>query len=92
MHSPEMPTFQESCFHYAICYYSTGKFFDLIPPGDGNTRDSDGGPIDAMGKEMQYNCQLCDQQKKPTGYKSFFVHMVAVHGRLEVRPFVVTFL
>ena len=73
--------FQESCFHYAICYYDTQEFYDLFPPGDDNVGE-EGKPLDEMGREILYTCQTC-VPKKPVGYKAYFVHMVAVHGELQ---------
>ena len=73
--------FQESCFHYAICYYDTHQFFELFPPGDDNV-DEDGKPQDEMGREILYTCSTC-LPKKSVGYKAYFVHMVAVHGELQ---------
>jgi hypothetical protein len=81
-----MALFQESCFHYAICYYDTEKFFDIIPPGDDNL-DEEGLPKDCMGKEILYTCQTC-LPKKSVGYKAYFVHMLAVHGDLQVHKIV----
>jgi len=69
-------------YHYAACFYEAGYYRDKYPPGPKNTKE--GQPIDELGKEMKYQCEMrgCTVKRK-MGYKEFAIHMSNEHGGLE---------
>ena len=70
-----------SCrYHYASCYYETGVYFSMYPPGDQNSTE-EGKPIDVIGRDIKYSCQEtgCTQRRK-MGYREFAIHMANFHG------------
>jgi len=69
-------------YHYASCYYRSGVYYSLYPPGKDNTGE-DGEPRDVIGKEVKYCCKVTCSQKRKMGYKEFCIHMSTEHGGLK---------
>ena len=74
-------------FHYASCYYSEGKFKDIIDAGEIN-KDSNGDIIDDLGKRFKYRCpyENCSKnhgRRVLMGYKEYCIHCAAIHNQLE---------
>jgi len=69
-------------YHYAGCYFDTGVYLKLYPPGEANMEE--GRVKDALGKEVKYTCNndRCTMKRK-VGYKEFCIHMASYHGGLE---------
>jgi hypothetical protein len=74
---------QQARYHYAGCYYDSGVYLKLYPPGEANT-DKDGKAIDIMGKDFHYSCTEphCTNKRK-MGYKEFSIHNSVEHNGLE---------
>ena len=62
-------------YHYADCYYDTGVYLAKYPPGEDNTDEETGQPLDVLGKTIKYSCEVkgCKNKRK-MGYKSFCIH------------------
>ena len=70
-------------YHYAKCYYDTGIYFEMYPPGPENTDEESGQPIDSLGNTFEYSCEVTGcMEKKKMGYRSFCIHTAVVHGGL----------
>ena len=59
-------------YHYAKCYYDTGIYFEMYPPGPENTDEESGQPIDSLGNTFEYSCEVtgCMEKKKMGGTKA----------------------
>ena len=69
-------------YHYGNCFYKTGVYLELYPPGKDNT-GLEGQPKDELGREVKYSCKLSCSQKRKMGYKEFCIHMSTEHGGLK---------
>ena len=68
-------------YHYATCFFSSGVYLNLYPPGKVNM---DGSRVkDLFGQNITYNCHRCGQRKS-MGYKGFALHMATEHGGLDM--------
>ena len=69
-------------YHYASCFFPTGVYLNLYPPGKVNMV----GPEvrDLLGREVTYACNRCEKRNKRMGYKAFAIHMASEHGGLDM--------
>ena len=67
-------------YHYASCYYDSGVYLKMYPPGEKNS-DEKGNPVDVLGTNTKYDCTVsgCSIKRK-MGYKAWAVHMAHEHG------------
>ena len=74
--------------HLAQCFYSSGKLFAVIEPGEDN-RDKSGKPLNESSFEssMKYKCPVpgcfLPQEEGGVGYRTFALHVATEHGVLE---------
>ena len=68
-------------YHYASCYFPTGVYLNLYPPGKINMVGSV--VRDLLGQEVTYACNQCEKRKR-MGYKAFAIHMASEHGGLDM--------
>jgi len=79
---------QDLRYHYSVCYYSKGRFFNVVDPGLENT-DSQGKVIDEFGRKFRYKCpiQNCHKNQgrgKTNGYKELCIHTGVAHHMVEL--------
>ena len=68
-------------YHYATCFFPTGVYINLYPPGKVNMVGSM--VRDLIGQEVTYSCNRCEKRKR-MGYKGFSIHMASEHGGLDM--------
>ena len=68
-------------YHYATCFFPTGVYLNLYPPGEVNMVGSV--VRDLLGREVTYACYKCEKRKR-MGYKAFAIHMASEHGGLDM--------
>ena len=68
-------------YHYATCFFPTGVYLNLYPPGEVNMVGSV--VRDLLGREVTYACNKCEKRKR-MGYKAFAIHMASEHGGLDM--------
>ena len=71
-------------YHYATCFFPTGVYLNLYPPGKVNMAGSV--VRDLLGREVTYACNKCEKRKR-MGYKAFAIHMASEHGGLDMVMF-----
>ena len=81
-----MPRFRRNSlkYHYASCYYDTGVYKKMYPPGREN-EDANGDPVDYKGTAIKYQCKAkgcTSTAKRMIGYKEFCIHSSNEHGGL----------
>ena len=67
-------------YHYASCYYDSGVYLKMYPPGEQNS-DEEGNPVDVLGSKIKYSCKVSGGSiRRQMGYKAYSVHMAHEHG------------
>jgi len=67
-------------YHYASCYYDSGVYLKMYPPGEQNS-DEEGNPVDVLGSKIKYSCKVSGCSiRRQMGYKAYTVHMAHEHG------------